>query len=342
MRVPWGDSAFGGVRLLRQRLDNSLKSRPDATLGLVRMALCGYLFVVRMGPEGRAFLKHLRHPPGILHAPLFDMVGLSYPPGPQTAALLASSLSVLAGLGMIGLCTRPALALLALCWLYTGSVSSGFGFFHHTPALAEQVLIALVVLPGTTALSFDRLLWRAIARRGSWREALVPSVPRFGVPLLAGAIGCVYAAAGISKLRFGAVAWLDGSTLAAHLRGIHTQLWYAPDGVVSDFKHGVEGYVYLGGGNVWAIWLSKSRIIMVIGSWAALLFELLGPILMLQGPAGRAAFIVAASLFHAGVSLLLGPAFVVWLVVLWALFPWAWAQERFAAWRISRGAASRG
>jgi hypothetical protein len=97
----------------------------------------------------------------------------------------------------------------ALLWVTT--YRNSWGMIFHTENLLVLHVCVLACVPAADAFSFDR-------RRAVQRGAPVASAPpssRFGWPLrlLAALAVATYLLAGIAKLRFGGVGWLDGQVL---------------------------------------------------------------------------------------------------------------------------------
>jgi hypothetical protein len=314
---------------------------------LVRIALCGWLAALRFPGDGQAFLRVARRPPGLLHAPVLEGLGLPWPPPPWVLEVFPPALVLLAALAALGIFTRLSLGLLFAVWLYVGAAIAGWGFFNHTPALAAQVVLALALLPGTTAYSVDRLAlawWRR--RRAAIPEPLLdtlaPPAPRWGERLLFLAVGAVYFASGFAKLRFGAASWLDGTTLAWYLRGAREQLWFGPADIAVipealRFKDGfgIAGHTYLSA-HTWAGFLADIPGVAMLMSWGTVILECGAPFLLLAGPRARGAFCVSAIVFHILVVAFIGPGFVLWMIIVGALIPWA-ELARWIAARRRRG-----
>lgn len=312
----------------------------------LRVVLCLWLAAFRMPGEARAFLGAAAKPAGLLHAPVVEALGFPWPL-PGWAPLLPTILVALSVLAAFGVLTRVSLGALFVAWLYVGGVRSGWGFFNHTPALAAQVVLALAILPGTTAWSVDRLvLWLARRRLPgaaptTLREALAPPCLVFGERLLLLAVGLVYFASGVAKLRHGGLSWLDGTTLAWYLEGTQTQLWFGPAGAPADLRwkdgFGIEGYTYLSGSvfDVGAV-LARLPGVPLLLSWATLVLELGAPVFLWSSPRRRGIFCLAVIGFHTAVVVLVGPGFDLWMVILGCFIPWPAVVEHLRRRRRAR------
>lgn len=312
----------------------------------LRVVLCLWLAAFRMPGEARAFLGAAAKPAGLLHAPVVEALGFPWPL-PPWAPLLPTVLVVLSLLGAFGVLTRASLGALFVAWLYVGGVRSGWGFFNHTPALAAQVVLALAVLPGTTAWSVDRLVLWLVRRRlpgaapTTLREALGPPCLVFGERLLLLAVGLVYFASGVAKLRYGGLSWLDGTTLAWYLEGTQTQLWFGPAVAPVELPwkdgFGIEGYTYLSG-SVFDVGAILARIpgVPLVLSWATLFLELGAPFLLWSSPRRRALFCLAVIGFHTAVIALVGPGFDLWMVIVGCFLPWPAVVDAVRRWRRAR------
>jgi hypothetical protein len=313
-----------------------LEEEPPTFAPALRIVLCAVVAWDRLPSEARIVARMSPRAHELVHAPVIDAIGLPMPPPAAVLEALPATLMVLALLAAMGLCTRPALLVLGLCWLYVGAIRSGLGFFNHTPALACQLVLVLAFAPGATGYSLDRvLLWWWRGRHGDaipFTAAVNPPAARFGDRLLLLLIGLLYFSAGVSKLRYGAVGWLSGETLAFYLGGLAREpQWYGP--VVPDpalaWKDGfqIDGYLYQGRLTPLGAWIARHRALTAVSSWFSLTVELAAPLCLLSGPRVRTAWILAAQLFHVGIIMLMGPAFRLWQVIIAVALPWreAWS-----------------
>jgi uncharacterized membrane protein YphA (DoxX/SURF4 family) len=310
---------------------------------LLRIGMCGWLLWERIPGAGERLSRMVSNRPlEALNAPLMEALlgafGLS--PTPALLVVVAHVAAVAAVCAIVGLCTRPALLVFGLSFLTLMGVQSGYGFFNHTPALPAQLLFALAVVPGTTALSVDRaVLWWWRRRRATTTEtatetattlaqALLPPAPRFGEVLLLLNVGVVYAAAGYAKLRYGAYEWLNGETLSFYVsRAAETQYW------LRDAQGRIVAYSYMASPSALALRVSTSTALCAFLSWASLLLELLAPVLLVWRPGSRVLWCASAIVFHAVIRQWMNIGFAAWicidaLILSAVVLPAAWAFFR--------------
>jgi uncharacterized membrane protein YphA (DoxX/SURF4 family) len=199
-------------------------------------------------------------PPGVLRSEGF-IAGLHY--GSLGAGALA----------LVGLFTRPALALFALMQMVLVLHVYSYGEKHHPEALYLLVLLMMSLGPCDRYLAVDA--WRA-RRRGrdplaATRDAVWPL--RTGQVLLSTA----YLMAGVCKIYMGGPGWLKGSTLQGYLLEDAVR-WERPLGV----------------------WLARQPGLCTAGSIASVLFELAFP-LVLVAPRLAPLLLVMGASFHLGV-----------------------------------------
>lgn len=305
-------------------------SRRSVAIPLLRIVICGWLAIFRGRAEGMSLARNLRRPLELLDAPLLDALHVPVPPPQIVVDLAPSAFVVLAGLGLIGLATRPALITLCCLWTYVGAIDSGFGFTHHTPALAAQLLWVVALVPGATSFSVDRLAmtwWRRRRESVAWWDGIWPACPRSGEYVAVFVIAFVYFASGVAKLRYDGASWMSGETLQFYLQGVQKQLWFGPRDVENTLRFkdgfGIAGYLYLARETPLAQMCLRIPGFAFVGAWATLAIELGAPIfLLLLGAGGRAAFLVAAFIFHGAIALLMGPQFEIWLACLLAIQDW--------------------
>lgn len=287
---------------------------------VLRVVLLAWVFFERFDNPGGQVAAHLASRPlPLLHAPhVQSLVGAfdAWPMTPATTDALGLALRIACVAAVLGVLTRVSLAVVAVGFVVTYGVMSGWGFFNHTPAIGGQLVIALVVVPGSTAWSVDRLLltwWRR--RRGavlSWRDGLAPLVPRFGELLLLLVVGSLYFASGFAKVRYDVGDWLDGSTLQFYLTGGASRgnMWIGP--ADTDF---ISAYVYGAQPPGWLRRLATSTLLCAVLSWVTLVVELGAPFFLLAGGRWRVMWCLGAIAFHTGIVLMMGISFWMWVVV---------------------------
>lgn len=297
-----------------------LERQRSFALPLVRLVLLLWVIDTRLlGASHRMAVALKRHPLEVIEAPGVSTVlsSLSLWPPPPWLIEAATPVGVVAGVcAAAGIATRLSLLVtFVFLWLQYGLV---LGFFNHAPALPAQVILALAILPGSTGFSVDRLLlrlwrrWRGTHPDESLLDALCPRVPRFGEVGVCFVVGVMYLAAGVAKLRYGAMGWFNGETLQWYLQGgaDKVQYWYGAKGT----DH-FDGYLYMGHDAPLGRWLGSSLWLTAPLSWATLAVEFLVLPLLIMDRWWRVACVVGVAAFHVVIGLTLGPRFTDWLLV---------------------------
>jgi len=289
---------------------------------LLRVAVVGWMLVERVPGSSERMAKLLRdRPMSLLDVAHIEGVfrGLSsWPPPRAFVDHVELALWVTGLLAMVGLSTRLALLVFGALLTVVLGIQSGYGFFNHTVALPTQIVLALAVLPGTTAWSVDGLLWQRW-QRFRRRPTTAPTttmttttlmmVPRFGDVLLLALVGVIYAAAGVAKLRMGAMGWLNGETLGFYLSNRAATQYWLRDPVSGVFV----AHSYMSAPSALALWMSRSPLVCLLSSWAALVVELVAPVCLLLGGRARVLWCASAVGFHVGVIVLMGIPFAAWM-----------------------------
>ena len=295
-----------------------LEQRRSFALPLVRVVLLLWVIDTRLlGASHRIGAALKRHPLEIIEAPGVSSVlsGLSLWPPPAWLIEAATPVGVVAGLcAAAGLATRVSLLVtFVFLWLQYGLI---LGFFNHSPALPAQVILALAILPGSTGFSVDRLLlalWRRFRGAGeALLDVVCPPVPRFGEIGVCFVVGVMYFAAGLAKVRYGAMGWFNGETLQWYLQGGagKVQYWYGAVGTDD-----IDGYLYMGHDGPLGRWLGSSLWVTAPLSWATLAVEFLVLPLLIMDRWWRVACVVGVAAFHVVIGLTLGPRCTDWLVI---------------------------
>lgn len=295
-----------------------LRLERSAVLPLLRVLMVTYVLIARFVGSGAQVRRLLVHrPPELLDAPHLEAVARFFGVWPFSAefAVHAEVVLVVAGVcAVFGAFTRVSLFVCFVVFFFDYAVIAGFGFFNHTPALPGQLLLALAILPGTTAFSVDRWLLHRWRRRRDpslpLLDTLWPAVPRFGEVFVCAAVGFIYAASGFAKLRLGAADWLNGETLRWYLgHSPDVALYYGEAG-----SGRIDGYLYQAQSRAVSAWMATTFLPVPL-SWATLATELSAPVMLVLGGRWRVGWCAVAIGFHIGVVALVGPAFNEWIVV---------------------------
>ena len=303
--------------------------RPEFNLGVFR-TLVGlwllYTWFARLAPRLRASVDRppeLALPPTLLH-----WLGLPVPV-PETAVNVAQWVfPALALLLVVGLFTRPVLALVTLLFLWFEGSHNSWGYTSHSTILPALILVILCFAPGVQRLSLD-------ARRDPTLSAEPPSVWPVRLALLL--VALVYLGSGLSKLRYSGLSWLDGETLAFYLsggspRGVGSLQGFIADSGLSEAARfrdgfGLVDYTWVANPPSFARRLAEIPWLMKVSSGAVLLLELGFP-LALWNRRAMIAFLTLAAVFHLGVYALMGIDFMAYLVSYCLFVDWRWLEAR--------------
>jgi hypothetical protein len=325
------------------------------SVALLRFALLTFLVYVRL-PEEVGLLLYRNGWPAEFMAP---GVGLRWSPLPfpfpvESIELFHTGLVFTGACAAIGLLTRPSLMLFTIGYVYLKGVESAWGSFDHEPTIVVQILALLVVVPGTTTYSADRVL-SALLRRNRKRHSLYsvvagPAVPRWGLQLILVVVVIGYFGAGVSKLRHGGVEWLSGKTLVFYMSGkSHSskiQQYGSAQDVADERKwkdgFGLEFYLLGARAAPLAPFMDRHPFSYAIAALGALSLELLSPLILLGGWF-RVLLLLGAAVMHVCIDHLMGITFLNWIVIDLALVDWPWiARAVFAAFRRWAGVGGQG
>ena len=249
---------------------------------------------------------------------------------------------------LIGLFTRPALFILSFATIYVVDIDVSRGFFNHEASLASQVMFILALAPGSTSFSVDRLLqWfymRNKPKASNLLQTLIgPSVSAWGVKLLLILLACTYFTAGVSKIRYGGLAWLDGQTLTHYLDGSANPyvagkkppIFIGPNDVPQKEKwrdgFGIYTYSY-GNRQTKKFWksvgngIAANRFLITSFAVAATVFELCAFLLLLNGWP-RVLYLLGAILMHKSIGVLMNLPFRDYQALCFLLIDWWWVYK---------------
>jgi hypothetical protein len=336
------------IRRIQSFIDRYFFSRSNLLpVGILRIFMVFY-FAQRF--VGQGFARFQESPLTALHerSPITGFLGsFLFFPGAEIV------FSISAFLALVGLFTRPALFVFGLYIIAITGISASMGVFDHLWSLASQVILILAFIPGSTNLSADRALSWFWAYRKSHKPALNklftnPSDLVWGMRLLLMLLACVYLTAGISKLRYGGLKWMDGNTLTHYLDGSassvngHKPPIYLSSNKVSEGERwkdgfGLYGYSY-GNRQTSAVALRTGKFMTSIpGLVMALailtvLFELSG-FLLLFDRLPRTLFLFGALILHTAIGFLMGLGFIPYRIICLLFLDWPWIASKVTALR---------
>lgn len=312
-------------------------------LAATRQIFYNYFLMQRITTYGDEYLSV--QPPHLLTS----LLPLPFPIPEGYATLFAIVLYGAAFCACAGLLTRPALAIFGILYIYIVDVDASRGFFNHEASLISQVILALAFMPGVASFSVDRgIQW--LRQRGgnknirSFFEAMIgPTVPIWGVRLLLLMLALVYITAGLSKIRFTGLKWLDGQTLTYYLDGTANPntgqpqpMYVGPKDAPADktWRDGFGIYSYSYGNRQEAeMWRSTGEKIASIPaliaavSVATVLFELSGFVLLFGGWV-RVFYLLGAILMHRSIGMLMNLPFGSYQMLGFMLVDWHWVYQQ--------------
>ncbi|QHT71664.1 HTTM domain-containing protein [Rhodocytophaga rosea] len=197
-------------------------------LGLIRIILVGATLVqVFSRYHAMHRITFIDAAFDFLHMPshLLQFLSIPFPLPVEFRLPFAISYYLIGSCAMVGLFTRPAVFIFGLFNIYIFDIQLSRGLFDHEMGLISQVFLVLALAPGSSSFSIDRafswLLQRARKTNTlSFTKYLPgPPVPVWGLKLIIILLACTYFTAGLSKIRYGSLQWLDGKTLTHYLNG---------------------------------------------------------------------------------------------------------------------------
>ena len=229
-----------------------LSPEPRGRVAALGVVLYGFVFVDVLVTT--SWVSMHGHTPGALYEPLFIGRLLNLPtPGPVLVPVVKVALLVSAGLALLGRWPRTAGAVTFALYLWWMLIAFSYGKVNHDRV---AFLVALAVLP--------------TAQRGRWGEPTPDEAAGWAVHSIQLAVVLTYLLATVSKLRYGGVEWLDGSTL---MRGVLRRGTGLGDRLV-DFP--------------WVLHAAQ---------YALVAFELGSPVMLMRNALGRL-YVGLAALFH--------------------------------------------
>jgi hypothetical protein len=181
-------------------------------------------------------------------------------------------------LAVIGLGTRPALLVYALCYGFFVSHAYSYGDVHHREVLYFFFVLALAFAPVADRLSIDALIRRLRARRAGLAEADtgLSDFAMWPLRLLHVLLAMTYFSTGATKLLSSGLQWMNGYTLQYAI-----------------FKNAIRRAAFPALG----LWMSQHHTLCILVSIGTILFETFF-FLSLFLPRVAPLFFAGAILFH--------------------------------------------
>lgn len=243
---------------------------------------------------------------------------------------------------VIGLAGRFCLLILATITCVFYGADEGLGSFDHQLSFSAQVLFILALVPGSMGFSCDGLMNHFFLKQ---KKMIVLNYQpiQWGVNLLLLLLITTYFTAGISKLRFGGLDYLDGKTIGFYIQE-HT--FEYPNGdhkiIIGDSnvkeenkwkdKYGLQAYAY---SNIQTskkirkiqYWVSNKPNLLKLITIGSIVFELIG-FTVFFGSKYRNIYLFCAIMFHTTIGVLMGFTFYQYRIVCLCLIDWRDLYER--------------
>jgi predicted DCC family thiol-disulfide oxidoreductase YuxK/uncharacterized membrane protein YphA (DoxX/SURF4 family) len=302
-------------------------------LGAFRIIVVAFQLWILLNRQLLAYGKSLNEIPGALYDPLVVFRILTLPlgyEGPRSVLSgpwgyrptdlhleIVHAIVLVSGvLALVGLRTRPALALFAWGNLFLQAFFYSFGEFHHPEALFLITLCVLPFSPAGASLSIDEVRRRlrdvdAEQRVRSFDVVTERSaMAGWPIKMVAWLMSLAYFSSALTKWMRSGHDWLNGYTL---------QYYLVQDGI----RWGSE----LG------LWLGGQHVPVVVMSWATILWEATFW-LVLVVPALAIVYVPIGASFHLGTHILMRATFWHFHALYASFVPWdrlvLWARERLA------------
>jgi len=242
--------------------------------------------------------------------------------------------AILAAIGILG---RVNLLILSFFSFFILGVSEGVGIFDHHLSLPTQVLLVLALIPGSMQLSIDCLIIKIYNHFKNKKTISFTNNSKWGFNLILGLVALTYFTAGISKIRYGGINWLDGSTLGFYLKE-RTDLQKKGDvqliigsKSISEEKKWKDkfGFIahtyanYQTSNSLLKIsnYVANNKILLILLSIGSVLFELLAFIVFINSKY-RNIYLFSAIAFHLSIGALMGISFRQYRLICLCLIDW--------------------
>lgn len=236
---------------------------------------------------------------------------------------------------IIGFLGRINLLILAFFSFLSYGMGEVYGIFDHHISLPTQVILALALVPGSMKISIDQLIINLIKKIK--KLPLTSSTPNWGFKLVLALVLVTYFTAGVSKIRYGGLKWLDGSTLSFYLKertekheNGNIQLIIGDSSIKDEDKwkdkfgfvaHTYGNYQSVKKWNDIADYIANNKLLVILLSIGSVLFELLAFIAFYNSKY-RNIYLISAILFHLSIGQLMGISFRQYRLICFLLIDW--------------------
>ncbi|MFT4017035.1 MAG: HTTM domain-containing protein [Agriterribacter sp.] len=284
-----------------------------------------------------------------LHLPstLIGLFHLPFPIQKEYLSLFVIAFYTAGFFAMLGIFTRVSVFIFSIMLLYIIDIQAARGVFDHEYTLTGLVLLVMTFIPGTGNFSVDRFIsWKrnkAKYSNTSFLEAMIGN-PEYvwGYKLILILAACTYFTSGLSKIRWGGLAWLDGQTLTYYLDGSASPftpgekpMFISPPNVKEEEKwkdgFGIYSYSY-GNRQQSPFWrstgnaLAASPKLMMFIAASVVIFELLGFLLLFEGWS-RVIYLIGAIIMHRSIGFLMNLPFLSFQLLCFLLIDWHWVYQ---------------
>src|SRR4051812_33076638 len=198
------------IATLRQRWNHFwFEPGPAATLGTCRLLFFGVLFLWQLPHDFSPWGAY--SPVFWMPIPLFDKLGLR-PFDPALLTVVQAGWEGALFLAAIGLFTRPAMFVAFALGTYLMGLPHNFGQTQHFDTLVVFASMALALSRAGDAVSVDARI--SSARAGTHRHLADDGEYTWPIRFVWVAMGLIFCAAGISKLRHSGLEWIFSDNLA--------------------------------------------------------------------------------------------------------------------------------
>lgn len=250
-------------------------------------------------------------------------------------------------LSVIGLATRLSLFVYATLYFCLMYFDISMGIYNHEGGLTAQILLVLIFADGVKNWSIDSL----IKSKFDFRSALiVKQYSNWSIKLILVLMVVGYVTAGISKIRYGGMEWLNGQTLSYYLSGAASHMNEVPQKFIIsdpsqyDWKGEFSLIAYTYGNfqtNPYLSSLAKSisenDLMLGFLSIFTVILEI-GAVFMLFSYNFRNIFLILAVGFHFSIRLLMGLGFLDYQVICFCLVDWSYLFNTIKGKLIASGA----